>query len=139
MSKSIIISPEVKNWDKIYDFIYKYFRKNNLSQKSVFEILISSEEIFSNIIYHSCTETYDEVIISADYQILANTASVVFKYGGVEFNPLKNKLPDVSLPLYKRRLGGLGLLIVKNFTDGVTYTYSGGKNILKISKKVADI
>ena len=62
----------------------------------------------------------------------------MFKYGGVEFNPLNRELPDICLPLHKRKPGGLGLLIVKKFTDNVTYTYSGGKNILKISKKMTE-
>lgn len=138
MSKSLIITTDVKNWDKIYEFITKYFKKNNLSKKSIYKILISTEEIFSNILHHSCSESGDEIEISTDFDPLENIASVVFKYGGMEFNPLGKELPDISLPPYKRKLGGLGLLIVKKFADDVTYKYSGGKNILEISKKIID-
>ena len=136
MSKELIITIDVKNWNKIYEFITKYFKTNGLPIKSIFGILISSEEIFSNIVRHSHSEAREEVFISANYEYLEKTVSVVFKYGGVEFNPLNKESPDVSLPPYKRRLGGLGLLIVKNFTDKFTYKYSGGKNIVEISKKV---
>ena len=138
MSKSLIVTADVQNWGKIYAFITNYFKKNNLSKKNIFAIVISSEEIFSNILHHSCTTTDDKIVASVDYDPLEKTASVVFKYGGIEFNPLETNLPDVRTPPSERKLGGLGLLIVKNFTDDIAYTYMGGKNILKISKKIID-
>lgn len=138
MSKNILISPDVKNWSKIYVFIHQYFTQIGLSHKNVFGILISSEEIFSNVLRHSRATADEKIIISVNYEPLAKTASVVFKYGGVEFDPLKTELPDVSLPPGRRKPGGLGLLIVKNFTDDIVYTYSSGKNILKIFKKIVD-
>lgn len=138
MSKKLIIASEVKNWDKIYEFIHKYFTKKSLPQKRIFEMLVSSEEIFSNIIRHSHSEISEKITISVDCEPLEKTASVVFKYGGVQFSPLDADSPDVSLPSRERELGGLGLLIVKNLVDDVLYTYSDGKNILKISKKITD-
>ena len=138
MPKNLIITADIQNWNKIYEFITNYFKKSNLSKKNRFEIIIQSEEIFSNILHHSCTAVNDEIVVSVDFEPIAKMASVVFKYGGIEFNPLKISLPDVSVSLSKRKIGGLGLLIVKNFTDDILYTYSGGRNILKISKKIID-
>lgn len=138
MPKNLIITADIQNWNKIYEFITNYFKKSNLSKKNRFEIIISSEEIFSNILHHSRTAVNDEIVVSVDFEPIAKMASVVFKYGGIEFNPLKISLPDVSVSLSKRKMGGLGLLIVKNFTDDILYTYSGGRNILKISKKIID-
>ena len=138
MPKKLIITADIQNWNKIYEFITNYFKKSNLSQKNRFEIIVSSEEIFSNILHHSRTAVNDEIVVSVDFEPIAKMASVVFKYGGIEFNPLKISLPDVSVSLGKRKIGGLGLLIVKNFTDDILYTYSGGRNILKISKKIID-
>lgn len=138
MPKNLIITADIQNWNKIYEFITNYFKKSNLSKKNRFEIIVSSEEIFSNILHHSRTAVNDEIVVSVDFEPIAKMASVVFKYGGIEFNPLKISLPDVSVSLSKRKMGGLGLLIVKNFTDDILYTYSGGRNILKISKKIID-
>ncbi|MDO4199232.1 MAG: ATP-binding protein [Clostridia bacterium] len=138
MSKKLIISSDVKNWNKIYEFINKYFTENNLPKKMIFGILVSSEEIFSNIIRHSRSKIHDEIIISVENNHSAKMVSLVFKYGGVEFNPIDADSPDVSVPLDKREIGGLGLVIVKNFIDDISYTYLEGKNILKISKKVVD-
>ena len=36
------------------------------------------------------------------------------------------------------REGGLGILLVKETMDGVTYTYENGKNILTIEKKLTE-
>lgn len=139
MTKSLIVTADIQNWNKIYEFITKYFEKSGLSKKNIFGIVISSEEIFSNILHHSHAAVHDDISISADYQALAKTASIVFKYGGMEFNPLETHLPDVNVPPHKRKLGGLGLLIIKNFTDNIKYTYTGDKNILEISKKIIEL
>jgi len=45
-------------------------------------------------------------------------------------------LPDVTLPLEKRRIGGLGIVLITRLVDDVTYERTGGRNVLTISKRV---
>ena len=139
MAKRLTITPEIKNWAKIYEFITKYFKEIGLPRQDILEILISAEEIFSNIVHHSGAKTGDDVDVLADYQLFDKVAVIIFKYGGLKFNPLKVDLPDICVPFDKREFGGLGILIIKKFTDNVEYTYSENKNILKISKKTGNL
>ena len=54
-------------------------------------------------------------------------------------NPLEKDDPDINLSLEERKEGGLGIYIVKQLMDKVSYRYSDlGENILTIEKKVGE-
>ena len=51
-------------------------------------------------------------------------------------NRRAKELPDITLPLEERRIGGLGILMVIKKMDSVAYEYTDGENILTVVKKV---
>ena len=44
--------------------------------------------------------------------------------------------PDITLPPHQRKVGGLGIHMVKNSMDAVDYEYKDGQNVLTIRKKL---
>lgn len=44
--------------------------------------------------------------------------------------------PDTTLSAKERKKGGLGIFMVKNTMDNVSYEYRDGKNILTIKKNL---
>ena len=53
------------------------------------------------------------------------------------FDPTRAPPPDLTLPLERRCLGGLGIHLARRFTDSVTYRKtSEGGNELTLRKKV---
>ena len=40
---------------------------------------------------------------------------------GMEYNPLEKPDPDINLPPEERPLGGLGIFMVKEMTDNISY------------------
>ena len=138
MSKSLNISADIKNWPRIYDFIVDYFLEQKILKKNILGMLISAEEIFSNIINHAQVEANSEINVQIDYLYSGKAMSLVFEYAGIKFDPSGAGMPDVSKSPKERRTGGLGLLIVKKFTDNMTYSYIDGKNILQITKRTVN-
>ena len=53
--------------------------------------------------------------------------------GGTPFDPLSAPDPDVTAGMDERQPGGLGILLVKHFMDGVQYRREGSKNILTLT------
>ena len=53
---------------------------------------------------------------------------------GIPYDPLQQEDPDVSLEADERQIGGLGIYLVKQLMDEVSYEYRGGMNILRIRK-----
>jgi serine/threonine-protein kinase RsbW len=53
------------------------------------------------------------------------------------FNPLEAAPPDLESPLEERRVGGLGVHLVKTLMDDVTYAYRDGRNVVTLRKQIA--
>ena len=62
--------------------------------------------------------------------------TIEFLDSGKPYDPLKNNEPDTTLPAEERRIGGLGIFMVKRLMDTVQYEYRDGKNILILQKLV---
>ena len=59
---------------------------------------------------------------------------VSFLDRGVPYDPLAKPDPDLDQPLQKRRRGGLGIYMVKQYMDSIEYEYRDGQNILTLKK-----
>jgi anti-sigma regulatory factor (Ser/Thr protein kinase) len=55
---------------------------------------------------------------------------------GVPYDPLQAAEPDVTASLDERSIGGLGILLVKKMMDTVTYERAGGRNVLRMRKRL---
>lgn len=138
MSKNLTILATIKNWPKIYDFLYEYFFNEGLQSREIQKLIVSCEEIFTNIVCHSGIQKFGEVEISAQYDALNKSAVLTFMYGGIQFDVAKACSAKLGKCDNLDKFGGLGLLILKKFTDDIKYSYSNyaKKNTLVISKKI---
>ena len=56
---------------------------------------------------------------------------------GRPFDPLQAPPPDLSLPVEDRPIGGLGIHLIRNLMDDVSYARIGGRNVLRMVKRLA--
>ena len=59
---------------------------------------------------------------------------IIFSDRGTPFDPLSKPDPDTSDTLTSEKVGGLGIFMVKQQMDGISYSYKNGCNILTIEK-----
>ena len=55
---------------------------------------------------------------------------------GRQYNPLEKETPDISSPAEMRSIGGLGIFLVQEYADSLSYQYADGENRLTIRKKL---
>lgn len=111
-------------------FVENLLEKSGCSMKVVHQALIAVDEIFSNIVRYSGA---DRVTIRC--MVTEREVTLAFEDNGKAFNPLDTEEPDISAPREKRRIGGLGVFVVKKSMDAVNYAYQDGKNILTVTKQ----
>ena len=96
------------------------------------ELDLVVEEIFMNIARHSYTEGAGGVV-SVTYSVVGpGELAVEFGDQGVAFDPLALSAPDLTPDLDERRAGGLGVFLVKEFADSLSYRREHGWNRLTI-------
>jgi anti-sigma regulatory factor (Ser/Thr protein kinase) len=106
----------------------------NFTKKQLFEINLILEELCANFIEHVGGEevSFLEIKLSLDGANL----SITFQDSGPPFNPTSIPAPDVKLPIEQRNAGGVGLHLVKKYTDLISYSRESKKNIIYMEKKL---
>ena len=106
-----------------------------LSRRSIFEINLAMDEIFTNIISYGFTDQAEHAVrvcVSAD----SDRLTLVVEDDGVPFNPVERLTAHVPDNVESCKIGGLGIHLVKNLVDEISYRRCGGKNILTLKKTV---
>ncbi len=105
-------------------------------------IEVSVEELFTNIASYAYGS--DGGSLRLDYEIrkaqaaggrTGKTVWLRFSDRGIPYDPFARKDPDIRLPIEERPVGGLGVYMVKQFMDEVSYTWEDGCNVTVIMKK----
>lgn len=124
-----------KNLEPVISFLEENLESLGCPFKEEQQMCIAVEELFINIVNYA----YPESAGPADVKIRelpGRVIEVILCDGGVPFNPLELKDPDITLKAEDRQIGGLGIYMVKKSMDEVTYQYENGQNILILRKKI---
>lgn len=108
--------------------------------KVVLTLRLVCEEIVMNVTSYAYPEG-TEGYLDVDIQKVAvsrghpdNRVVIRFEDGGIPFNPLEQKKPDITLPWKQRPVGGLGVYLILRMMDDVRYAYVDNRNILTVEK-----
>ncbi|MBQ0037643.1 MAG: ATP-binding protein [Clostridiales bacterium] len=115
-------------------FVEEELEKHDCPMKVTMQITVAVEEIFVNIAHYAYWPNKGDMTLSVD----ATDCEVVIRFTdrGTPFDPLSRPDPDVSLSAEARRIGGLGIYMVKQTMDHVEYRYEDGQNILTLRKRI---
>ena len=107
---------------------------DSCGQRVILMLRLACEEIVMNVTTYAYPEESDGFL---DVTIQKTDRIVIhFEDGGVPFNPLEQKEPHTTLSWKQRRLGGLGIFLLRHKMDNVRYAYKDHKNILTIEKVI---
>lgn len=134
--KELTIDATVDNIQIVTEFVDKQLEGFGCPMKAQSQIDIAIDELFGNIAHYAYKPEVGSATVRVE--VIESPLSVVITFidHGVPYDPLANEDSDVSLPAEQRKIGGLGIYIVKKSMDEITYEYKNGKNILKIKKNI---
>ncbi|MBQ6295615.1 MAG: ATP-binding protein [Firmicutes bacterium] len=136
--ENLTVNAVVENLDEVVGFVFKRLAHYGCSKKTLMQIRLAVEEIFVNISSYA----YDPSVGPAEVrcEVRQDPLRVIIQFldGGKPFDPLAKEDADITADGLFSREGGLGILLVKETMDGVSYSYENGKNILTIEKKLAE-
>ena len=117
-------------------FINNELKALGCSFKTQAEIDVAVDEMLANIAFYAYAPDTGTATVRLEVEEEPRTVVITFLDHGIPFNPLERRDPKVRLPAAERKIGGLGIYIVKKCMDSVTYRYKDGENILQIKKKL---
>ncbi|NLA69735.1 MAG: SpoIIE family protein phosphatase [Clostridiales bacterium] len=131
---SIELPAVITNIAKVTDFVEDKMSSSGFPAKFISQINIVIDEIVSNISNYAYTPNTGSVEVCLKISDNPHAITLSFIDNGIAYNPLERTDPDITLPESKRQIGGLGILMVKNIVDEISYKRCDGQNILTISK-----
>ena len=132
MEELLINSKKDKGLYDVLSKVEELTSEYDISFEFVFQIEIIIEEIYVNIVKHAYKN--EEGLIKINYGILEDPLrfNIIFTDDGDMFNPLEFEIPNLSDNIEEREIGRLGIYIVKEYADEITYDYVNNQNVLSI-------
>lgn len=132
----LTLQASLEKLDEVLAFVEESLEKNECPMKVLMQVQIAVEEIFVNIAHYAYDSEQGMVTIRVEVGGDPLQVIITFIDQGIPYDPLKKEDPDVTLSAEERKIGGLGIFMVKKSMDDVKYEYTDGKNILTICKKI---
>lgn len=130
--KEITLDATKENLDTVISFIDGYLDEFGCTVKNEMMLDLAVEEIYVNIAQYSYSKKVGKVTIRVSLSEDHSQINITFIDSGIPYNPLTKEDPDVTLSSEEREIGGLGIFLIKKYTDDVRYKFSEGKNHLTI-------
>lgn len=122
----------VESLHDLLTFITAEAKKKGFSEDARQRIELVAEEALVNVFVHGYAQDPGQVEVRClDSDDTALTIEV--RDTGVSFNPLSLADPDMQPDLASRKIGGMGVFLIRKMTEGVDYRREGDSNILTMT------
>jgi anti-sigma regulatory factor (Ser/Thr protein kinase) len=133
--KTVRYAAKFEYLDEIREFVGDIARAGGFSDKDVYNIQLATDEAASNIIEHAYEKISDGILeLSCGMQ--DNAIKIILIDRGESFDPSEVPLPDLKADLSDRKIGGLGIFLMRKLMDEVQYEPKPDKsNVLTMIKR----
>jgi anti-sigma regulatory factor (Ser/Thr protein kinase) len=132
---NVVVANNISEIERLHSSVSQFCKEHGLSLEVEGDLCLALEEILVNVIRYGHPEGGEhEILIWLSMEQDCVIAAV--EDDGVPFNPLDAPEPDLSSPIETRGIGGLGIHLVRNITDGLEYHRYEGRNRLVMRKHV---
>ena len=134
--KEITLAATVENIETVTEFVNAQLELMDCPIKAQMQIDIAIDELFGNIAHYAYNTEVGSATVRVEVSEAPLAVIITFIDNGVPYDPLGKDDPDITLSAEEREIGGLGIYMVKQSMDEITYEYKDGQNILKIKKNI---
>jgi len=118
------------------EFLQDFWRAAALAPAGMQFFELALEEIFMNVVMHG-VRPERMPLVQVSLNRVADSVTMTVEDDGPQFDPLSLPPPDLSTGLAERPVGGLGVFLVRELMDTVSYERVGARNQLRMVKTLA--
>lgn len=135
MRKELKLINRMEELERVNQFVEEIVDELGLDMEMQLNLNLVIEEMVVNVISYAYPEGK-----TAEIGLLAESdgkeLTFVLSDKGVAFDPTKKESADMDVNPAERDLGGMGIYIVKNIMNEVSYQRLEGKNLLTMKKEI---
>lgn len=130
----LVINNDIQELEKISEFLFQLHNKYDIPQKLIDSMRIATDELIANTIFHGYEDAEAHHIEVRTY--IDNYLTVVIEDDAIAFDPNQSPPPDLDSSLQERKIGGLGIHLVKNLINSFTYKRKDAHNVLILKQLI---
>ena len=134
MNYKLILQNDVQQVPQLALFVDEVCEAAELDMATTMKLNLAIEEAVVNVMnYAYPQDTVGDISIEA--HVGKHQLQFVISDSGSPFDPTAQQEADTSLSVEERPIGGLGIHLVRQIMDAVSYERIDGKNILTLKKE----
>jgi len=131
--RTIELASDLASLARLADFLEEFGQAHGVPQGPLLHLNLALDELVTNAVTHGGSTEPIEIRVDVSGDRLR--AEILDR--GRRFDPLREAPPpDLDSPLEERRVGGLGIHMVKKTMDSVDYEWTGDRNRVRIEKRL---
>ena len=135
LQRSLTLPNDINTIPQLNEFIDAVCEELEIDMALAMSLNLAMEEAVVNVMDYAYPEgTEGEV----DIEAIADEAQLHFTISdsGKPFDPTAKEEVDTTLSAEERPIGGLGIHLIRQLMDNISYERKDGKNILRLSKNI---
>ncbi len=119
--------------DKVNQEFNAFSEENHISTSVRRKLNLVFDELLNNIISYAYDDD-KEHHIGVEVELTRKKLTIAITDDGLPFNPFAGKTPDITIGLKDRKIGGLGIHLVRSLMDKAKYLRRVDKNMVMLIK-----
>src|SRR5262249_10240179 len=132
-TRTIEVRDDLTEVGRVQEELNAIWESLALSPDVEMDVSLALEEALSNVLRHAASDGQSREI-RVSFLIDESGLEFDLSDSASPYDPLSRPDPDLTLPLEERRAGGLGVYLVKQLADEVSYERRDGRNHLRFRK-----
>ena len=131
---SFSLSNSLSELERLSEHLDSIGEKWSLPGKIILQLNLALDELFTNVVSYGLDSEPGQQI-NFTIALRDDEIRIVVSDGGQSFDPTQAPDPDLNLPLDDQPVGGLGIFLMRQYTDNMEYRRENEKNIVTLTKK----
>lgn len=133
--RHLTLHNDIRQIPQLADFVEAIAQEKQLSQTLTHHINLALEEAVSNVMLYAYPKGTDGMV-DVDAILRKDSLEFTIVDSGKPFDPTAAPEVDFSIPIEDRPIGGLGIHLVRQLMETVSYERKADKNYLKMKKNI---
>lgn len=129
------IPSDIAEIPAVSDHLEEAMHSVGFGEEEILDTQLAVEEAITNVIVHGYEDNPGIIRISC--RTTHGIIEVEVEDSAPPFDPLSLPEPDLGSDVSERRVGGLGVYLLRQVMDDIAYRYENNHNILVLTKKKA--
>jgi Serine phosphatase RsbU, regulator of sigma subunit len=132
---TIRVENKIEHWPELRTALHNYGLCAGMQPRELKKTQIAIEELVANIVNYSEAD-WMEMEVSHQPSAISHQLIVTLRDNGGAFDPTRQAEVDTDVTTAERQIGGLGIALVRQIADNLSYRRRDGINELTIIKNI---